>query len=186
MDERNRLTKPSMIPLILIAGLVGIYFYNREPQPDRKKSTAEIAELIDTLLVLIRAGHSPVAAVAQLHNWVADDLKNDFYRAHTELLSGQRFVDVMKNLRDQLGPGFYPICDILVSADRDGLPITSVLDQLSFHAHQERRRLREVEAKELPVRLLFPLVCCILPSFVLLAMLPLLINSLMVVSGQLI
>jgi pilus assembly protein TadC len=100
------------------------------------------------------------------------------------LVAGQRFAEVMKNLRTNLGPNIYPICDILVSADRDGLPITSVLDQLSFHAHQERRRLREVEAKELPVRLLFPLVCCILPSFILLAMVPLLINSLTIVSGQ--
>jgi len=65
------------------------------------------------------------------------------------------------------------------------LPITSVLDQLSFHAHQERRRLCEIEAKELPVRMLFPLVCCILPSFVLLAMVPLLVNSLTVVTAKL-
>ena len=185
MDASNRLTHPNMISLIVIAGIVGIFFYYRRPGLPKTTVTQSIPELIDTLLVLIRAGHGPASAVSQLHNWVPENLQPNLFRAHTELVAGQRFAEVMKNLRDDLGPCVYSICDILVSADRDGLPITSVLDQLSFHAHQERRRAREVEAKELPIRLLFPLVCCILPSFVLLAMLPLLINSLTVVSGRL-
>lgn len=185
MDASNRLTNTNMISLIVIAGIATIYFYNRKRKPIQPLISQSIPELIDTLLVLIRAGHGPASAVSQLHNWLPDSLQQIFFDAHTELVAGQRFADVMKSLRNNLGPSVYPICDILVSADRDGLPITSVLDQLSFHAHHERRRQREVEAKELPVRLLFPLVCCILPSFVLLAMLPLLVNSLTVVSRQL-
>lgn len=185
MDASNRLTNTNMISLIVIAGIATIYFYNRKRKPIQPLIKQSIPELIDTLLVLIRAGHGPASAVSQLHNWLPDGLRQIFFDAHTELVAGQRFADVMKSLRNNLGPSVYPISDILVSADRDGLPITSVLDQLSFHAHHERRRQREVEAKELPVRLLFPLVCCILPSFVLLAMLPLLVNSLTVVSRQL-
>ena len=106
-------------------------------------------------------------------------------QAHTQLLSGSRFADVIQTLRIDLGTSVYPLCDILLSADRDGLPITSVLDQLAYHAHLERQRMQDVAARQLPVKLLFPLTCCILPSFVLLAMVPLLVNSLTVVSGQL-
>ena len=184
MDENNRLTNTTMISLIALAVLAGVFYWYRRQKPDDPQIKQDVPELIDTLLVLIRAGHGPAAAMSQIHNWAPEALKPNLYRAHTELVAGQRFAEVMKNLRTNLGPSIYPICDILVSADRDGLPITSVLDQLSFHAHQERRSLREVEAKELPVRLLFPLVCCILPSFILLAMVPLLINSLTIVSGQ--
>ena len=158
---------------------------NRGAGRNMNTVSKNIPELIDVLLVLIRAGHSPGAAMSQLHNWAPDEFQPPLLRVHTELLAGRRFADSMKGFRDTLGPCVYPICDILVSADRDGLPITSVLDQLSFHAHHERRRLREIEARELPVRLLFPLVCCILPSFVLLAMVPLLVNSLTVVSTRL-
>ena len=185
MDADNRRTVGGMISLIALAGIAGVFFYYRQRKPKTISIPKNIPELIDTLLVLIRAGHSPAAAMSQLHNWSPDELKQYLVRVHAELVAGQRFAETMKNLRDALGPCVYPICDILVSADRDGLPITSVLDQLSFHAHQERRRLREIEAKELPVRLLFPLVCCILPSFVLLAMVPLLVNSLTVVSAKL-
>ena len=185
MDADNHRTDCDMISLIALIGIAGIFFLYRQRKPEMVSISKNIPELIDTLLVLIRAGHSPATAMSQLHDWSPDELKQHFVRVHNELVSGQRFAETMKNLRDTLGPCVYPICDILVSADRDGLPITSVLDQLSFHAHQERRRLREIEAKELPVRLLFPLVCCILPSFVLLTMVPLLVNSLTVVSAKL-
>ena len=58
-------------------------------------------------------------------------------------------------------------------------------DQLAYHAHLERRRMQDTNARQLPVRLLLPLTCCILPSFVLLAMIPLVVNSLSAVSAQL-
>ena len=174
-----------MISLIGISVMAVVYFVYRRRQPVEVSFSKHMPELIDTLLVLTRAGHSPAATMSQLHNWSPDELKPHLLRVRSELIAGQRFAEAMKNLRKSLGPCFYSICDILICADRDGLPITSVLDQLSFHVHQERRRLREIEAKELPVRMLFPLVCCILPSFVLLAMVPLLVNSLTVVTAKL-
>ncbi|MFM9171873.1 MAG: type II secretion system F family protein [Acidimicrobiaceae bacterium] len=174
-----------MISLIGISVIAVIYLFYRRRRKVEVSFSKHIPELIDTLLVLIRAGHSPAAAMSQLHNWSPKDIETHLLRVNTELAAGMRFAETMKNLRETLGPCIYPICDILVCADRDGLPITSVLDQLSFHTHQERRRLREIEARELPVRLLFPLVCCILPSFVLLAMVPLLVNSLTVVTEKL-
>lgn len=185
MDANNCRTDTSMISLIGFSVIAVIYLFYRRRRKVEVSFSKHIPELIDTLLVLIRAGHSPAAAMSQLHNWSPEDLMPHLLRVNTELAAGMRFAETMKNLRETLGPCIYPICDILVCADRDGLPITSVLDQLSFHAHQERRRLREIEARELPVRLLFPLVCCILPSFVLLAMVPLLVNSLTVVTEKL-
>ena len=185
MDAINRHTDTRMISLIGFSVIAGIYLFFRRRRTVEVSFSKYMPELIDTLLVLIRAGHSPASAMSQLHNWSPDDLKPHLLPVTTELAAGLRFAETMKNLRESLGPCIYPICDILVCADRDGLPITSVLDQLSFHAHQERRRLGEIEARELPVRLLFPLVCCILPSFVLLAMVPLLVNSLTVVTEKL-
>ena len=185
MDANNCRTDTSMISLIGFSVIAVIYLFYRRRRKLEVSFSKHIPELIDTLLVLIRAGHSPAAAMSQLHNWSSNDLKPHLLQINTELAEGLRFAETMKNVRETLGPCIYPICDILVCAEGDGLPITSVLDQLSFHAHQERRRLLEIEARELPVRLLFPLVCCILPSFVLLAMVPLLVNSLTVVTEKL-
>ena len=171
---------------IAILVVVGVVLYRR-----KTKSTSQpnfgvyIPEIIDVLLVLIRAGQSPAAAMAQLHYWAPDNLHKYLIQVHARLIQGERFATVMKTLRDDLGSSSYPFCDILVSADRDGLPITSVLDQLAYHAHLERRRMQDTNARQLPVRLLLPLTCCILPSFILLAMIPLVVNSLSAVSAQL-
>ena len=175
-----------MILLTILAAIGGGLFFRRHKRHAKKPNiSAYIPELLDILLVLVRAGHGPATAVAQLHYWAHKDLYQPLLQAHTQLLNGTRFADAIQTLRIELGTSVYPLCDILLSADRDGLPITSVLDQLAYHAHLERQRMQDINARQLPVKLLFPLTCCILPSFVLLAMVPLLVNSLTVVSGQL-
>ena len=42
----------------------------------------------------------------------------------------------------------------------------------------QRRRRAEVAARKLPVKLLFPLVLCILPAFALLTVVPVIVSSL--------
>ena len=188
MDASNHRTKGRVvISIAIFVGVgVGVVLYRRKTKSTKQPNFgAYIPELIDVLLVLIRAGQSPASAIAQLHYWAPNNLHKYLIQVHTRLIQGERFADVIKTLRDDLGSSSYPLCDILVSADRDGLPITSILDQLAYHAHLERRRIQDTNARQLPVRLLLPLTCCILPSFVLLAMVPLVVNSLSAVSAQL-
>ena len=91
---------------------------------------------------------------------------------------GDRFADALDQLRGGLGPIAQPLVDSLSAADRYGLPLAPVLERLSFEARQQRRRDTEPTARELPVRLAVPLVLCTLPSFVLLAIVPLLLGAL--------
>ena len=66
---------------------------------------------------------------------------------------------------------------MLGAADRYGLPLAPALDRLAAEARLARRQQAEAAARELPVRLAAPLVLCTLPSFVLLASVPLLIGT---------
>ena len=92
--------------------------------------------------------------------------------------AGDRFADALRQLRASLGPIAQPLVDSLSAADRYGLPLAPVLERLSFEARQQRRRDTDATARELPVRLAMPLVLCTLPSFVLLAIVPLLLGAL--------
>jgi hypothetical protein len=69
------------------------------------------------------------------------------------------------------------LADGLAAADRDGLPLSPILDRLATEARQQRRRRADTLARQLPIRLSLPLVLCTLPSFVLLAVAPLLLAA---------
>ena len=64
-----------MISISILAVILGIVFYNRQQkQASATDFAAHVPELLDILLVLIRAGHGPAAAVSQLHHWAPADL----------------------------------------------------------------------------------------------------------------
>ncbi|CAB4576271.1 unannotated protein [freshwater metagenome] len=66
----------------------------------------------------------------------------------------------------------------VAAAERWGLPLAPTVDRIADDARLHRRRLAEAEARRLPVRLAVPLVCCTLPSFVCIAIGPLLVGAL--------
>ena len=86
-------------------------------------------------------------------------------------------------LPDTLGPDAAFFVDSLVTADRYGLPIGPVLDQLGAEVRAERSRRNQQLARTLPVKLSFPLVVCTLPSFVLLAIAPAVLGAVSEITG---
>jgi hypothetical protein len=68
--------------------------------------------------------------------------------------------------------------DALIDTERDGLAPRELFDRLATDAHAQRRRDADMRIRALPVRLTLPLVGCILPAYVLLAVVPLLASQL--------
>ena len=97
-----------------------------------------------------------------------------FAAVSTRVSAGERFSDALSAL-DTLGPIARPLVDAFAAAERYGLALAPVLERLGFEA---RRRTAEATARQLPVRLSLPLVLCTLPSFVLVAIVPLLLGAL--------
>jgi len=67
---------------------------------------------------------------------------------------------------------------IIVEAERDGLPILDTVLRLAADHRNERRRQIDTRIRQLPTRLSIPLVLCVLPSFLLLSVAPLVLASL--------
>jgi hypothetical protein len=77
----------------------------------------------------------------------------------------------------------YPITGMnlghtIVEAERDGLPILETVMRLATDRRMERRRQIDTRIRQLPTRLSIPLVLCVLPSFLLLSVAPLVLASL--------
>ena len=138
----------------------------------------DFPDALDLLVLSIRAGYVPAQAVVEVVAFLPHPLRPAFTAVTTAMHRGDRFADALGQLRLQLGPIAQPLVDSLSAADRYGLPLAPVLERLSLEARQQRRRDTDAAARELPVRLALPLVLCTLPSFVLLAIVPLLLGAL--------
>jgi tight adherence protein C len=172
-----------MAPLAGLAILIGVATWRRSLAARRTvRATRQIAagypDALDLLVLSIRAGYLPAQAIVEITPFLPPRLRGAFAAVDREMQQGTRFADALQQLNAQLGPIAQPLVDSLSSADRYGLPLAPVLERLAFEARQQRRREADATARELPVRLAMPLVLCTLPSFVLLAIVPLLLGAL--------
>ena len=134
-------------------------------------------DAIDVLLLTISAGYLPIQAFALVADLLPAPVSDAFAAVSRRCAAGERFADAVQSVTDELGPLAGPLVDGLAMADRYGLPLGPVLSRLGDEARHHRRRAGEARARQLPVRLAAPMVVCTLPSFVLLAIAPLLIGA---------
>ena len=143
-----------------------------------RQISTDYPDALDLLVLSIRAGYLPAQAVVEITQFLPPRLRHSFAAVDQAMQQGTRFADALRELPRHLGPITQPLVDSLSSADRYGLPLAPVLERMAFEARQHRRRQADSDARELPVRLAVPLVLCTLPSFVLLAIVPLLLGAL--------
>jgi tight adherence protein C len=67
---------------------------------------------------------------------------------------------------------------VLLASERYGAPVGAGLERLAAEVRADTRRRAETAARRVPVKLLFPLVVCILPAFGLLTVAPLVAGAL--------
>lgn len=146
----------------------------------RAQRAAERAypDAIEMIVLAVRAGYLPAAALNIAAPYLSPAVRPAFVEVSTRIEAGERFADALAALAATLGPMAAPLADSFAAADRYGQPIAPVLERLATEARQHRRRHADTLARQLPVRMSVPLVLCTLPSFILLAVVPLLLAAL--------
>jgi Flp pilus assembly protein TadB len=100
-------------------------------------------------------------------------LRPAFIDVTGQLDAGAPLADALPRLVDSVGEPTRAMVRAVLTAERDGVPIRSLLAHLADDARRQRRHELEAAIRRLPVRLTFPLACCSLPAFVLLTVVPL-------------
>ena len=170
-----------MIVLVVVAGIIGaVLVHRRRKNVDstNRKLLADLPELIDQLIVLLRAGYTPVNSCIQISTWLEPPMREVVDEVNLLVQRGVRFSIAIAQLRTTIGPPAYDVVDALIQLDQDGLSATATLDRLSTQAHAQRRWRADAAARELPIKLILPMVCCVLPSFILLTVVPMLVGTL--------
>jgi tight adherence protein C len=137
----------------------------------------EVPDLIELFRLANSAGltvHLAVAAVAARSPGVLGASLRDVC---ARVAVGDRLADALDGFAT-CGEPARPLGAALAAGERYGDPLGPTLERLSLEARMLRRRHAEEAARRLPVHLLFPLVLCVLPAFVLLTVAPLLLVAL--------
>ena len=137
----------------------------------------DLPEAVDLLVLGLGAGLNVPLAVDAVGRRGTGPLSAEMALAAEANRRGQPLADALDEVATRCGEQVRPLMSLLASGERYGVPLGESLDRLAVDVRAARRRQAEEAARRLPVKMLFPLVVCILPAFALLTLGPLLLTS---------
>lgn len=157
---------------VLISPVLVVRRARKQAQISQRDSADALADVVDLFAMALSSGATVAVAVAQAAMWARDPLRGEFQRCLNDARLGAALADSLEAIPVRSGAHTRPLVAALVAHDRYGAPILQNLSQISVDTRSDRRRRAEAQARRLPVTLLFPLVTCVLPAFLLLTVVP--------------
>lgn len=144
--------------------------------PDHRKAAMnvrierEIPITTDLVGLGLGAGHPPIAVVGFAREWCPPLCAGVFAAIERRLASGDSLAQALANGTAQ-APALGGVLRVLLAA-ANGAPVQMLVARLADDARVQLKVAADARARAIPIRLLFPLVLCILPAFALLTVAP--------------
>lgn len=123
-----------------------------------------LADALDMLTVCVEAGQGFDAALSQVSRNVEGPISGEFARVISEIQIGKSRGEAFSAMGERMTLAeVRNFTTALVQADRLGLPIGGVLREQSANMRLVRRQKAEEKAQKVAVKIMIPLVLCILP-----------------------
>jgi tight adherence protein C len=165
--------------LLMTAVLTGAGFafpnflLGRRVAASRAEAAASAPDLLDAVAVCVTAGLSPRTSVDRATAVVSGPLARELEEARRQVALGTPWRAALRGVSSRTGlPELRRLSLALDRSERLGSPVADQLRRLARDVRDERRLRAEERARRAPVAMLFPLVLCILPAFVLAAVVP--------------
>jgi tight adherence protein C len=176
------------LPLILLAGLLGYALpplvVQQMAQRRREAIEQALPDGLDILVVTLEAGVAFDSAVMFLCDHADNAFVEELRRYLSDLALGRSRREALEAMSDRTrSAGVRQFATAVIQAEELG---TGMARALRAHARGLRvmRRLRaETVARQAPIKLLFPLVLCIMPALFIVIIGPAVLQALAVVGG---
>ena len=136
-----------------------------------------LPDAIDMMTICVEAGLGLDAAMARVARELEGPVPAEFARLLQEMQFGKSRTQALRALADRTGvTELRTFVASLVQATEFGISIADVLRDQSRQMRIRRRQRAEEKAQKLPVKILLPLITCLLPAMFVVILGPAIIN----------
>ena len=162
-DPRSRLL------WTLLLGFVGFIapdaVVRRRADARQQEIVSALPDILDQLTVLLEAGLGFNSAVDKIARSTSGPLVDEFARALHAIRLGRPRNEALEEIATRTGTQeVRQFVSAIKQADGLGVPMARVARVQSEHMREIRRLHAEEQAMRLPVKLVFPMVLCMLPA----------------------
>ena len=162
----------SGLPMLVVVALVGIAGFlvpdsmvARRVADRQKEVLGTLSDTLDLLTISVEAGLSLNAAIAQVVQNVPGVLSSEFARMLQEIQLGVPRSEAFRQLAERTDVDeLNSFALAMIQADVFGVSIANVLRTQASQLRIKRRQAAEAKAQQTPVKIVFPLILCILPA----------------------
>lgn len=161
----------TMATLGLAAGLTVFGFVAVDLSLNQRAATRQrsieraLPDMLDQMVISVEAGLGLESALTRIARTNQNPLADEINRTLRDMRLGASRGEAFRALLDRVEvPDLRLFVRALIQADRGGIPVAAVCRVQAEEARVKRRQRAEERAMRLPVKMVFPLISCILPS----------------------
>ncbi len=137
----------------------------RQVQERQQEILKTLSDTLDLLTISVEAGLSLNSAIAQVVQNVPGVLSSEFARMLQEIQLGVPRSEAFRHLAERTDvEELNAFALAMIQADVFGVSIASVLRTQAQQLRIKRRQRAEAKAQQTPVKIVFPLILCVMPS----------------------
>jgi tight adherence protein C len=138
---------------------------------------AKAADTIDQLTICVEAGLGLDAALARVATTTDGPLTEELRHTISDIQAGVPRAQALRTLADRAQiPEIRQLVTALLQAQKHGVPMAETLRIQSSEMRLKRKQRTEEKAAKLTVKMLFPIIVCFLPVFMIITVVPSLIT----------